>query len=410
MINIEKCKFYYQYNKPTIDEINSFIRNIKKKYTNELVKIEKLNNENLLNYNLKKTIYLIKYHKKIITDIIKEVVAFFPQISKIPHIIFIHGSFAKNLNRFKSDIDLNILYPNQFKNKILPIEELISIILQKIIGYSGRDKIHTMMLYTYNDSNNNSLESTDECQIIFPNNQIYKYQCRANYSEIMYKIKNSSREYNDFIKYVQKHIASNECEEWCYSYEIIYNNCENYNLYDDLNNIEENQINRKDYNSYDNLVKNLNKEIQNYKFDLRYVNTVSVINYNLKVRNFGFLYKTLALIKRYLFINEIKTCGLNFFEIFENKKFINLISIDDKNYIENSIFKYIWQISRIENLLSNNNINFSSRNYDNIDLFYVCELYNNLYHEDLINIQNEVTINFHKSLQIILKVLINKGQ
>ena len=118
--------------------------------------------------------------------------------------------------------------------------------------------------------------------------------------------------------------------------------------------------------------------------------------------------KTLALIKRYLFINGIKTCGLNFFEIFENKKFINLFSIDDKIYIENSIFKYIWQISRIENLFSNNNINFSSRNYDNIDLFFVCELYNNLYHEDLINIQNEVTINFHKSLQIILKVIINK--
>ena len=126
-------------------DIETFINQLTNNYIFEFKNLELLNNKILLKYDKDKHIELIKKHKNIILSLIKEVINFFPQLSNVPHIVFIHGSFAKSLNRMNSDIDLNILYPNNFKKEILPIEEIVSIILQKVVGYSGRDRVHTLM-------------------------------------------------------------------------------------------------------------------------------------------------------------------------------------------------------------------------------------------------------------------------
>ena len=361
-----------------------------------------LNSKVLLSYDKDKYIELIKKHKNNVLSLIKEVINFFPQLSNVPHIVFIHGSFAKTLNRINSDIDLNILYPNNFKSEILPIEEIISIILQKVVGYSGRDKIHTMMLYTYNDLNYSLVESTEECTISFPNKQIYKYYCRPNYDEIMYKIKNSSRDYNDFLNYIRNNITTGKCEEWCYSYEQLITNCEDYNIYDALNSIDEDNIDRTYYINYNKLIGKLNKKMDEYSFDINNVDTISDVNHNLKVKNLGFIYKTLSLIRRYLFINEISVNGLDFFEIFDKQEFIKLFSSKELEIVKTNIFRYLWQLSRLESLFISRNINFSSRNYDSFETEFVCQLYNNLYNEDLICVQNESTDNLHKSLKKVL--------
>ena len=302
---MKKCNFDYLFDTPNIENIELFINQLTNKYIFELKKIELLNSKILLRYDKDKYIELIKKHKNIVLSLIKEVINFFPQLSNVPHIVFIHGSFAKTLNRINSDIDLNILYPNNFKSELLPIEEIISIILQKVVGYSGRDKIHTMMLYTYNDLNDSLVESTEECTISFPNKQIYKYYCRPNYDEIMYKIKNSSRDYNDFLNYIRNNITTGGCEEWCYSYEQLITNCDGYNIYDALNSIDEDNVDITNYINYNKLIEKLKKKIDEYSFDINKADTISDVNYNLKVKNLGFIYKTLSLIRRYLFINGI---------------------------------------------------------------------------------------------------------
>lgn len=402
VINLKKCNFDYLFNTPNIEDIETFINQLTNKYIFELKKIELLNSKILLSYDKDKYIELIKKHKNIVLSLIKEVINFFPQLSNVPHIVFIHGSFAKTLNRINSDIDLNILYPNNFKSEILPIEEIISIILQKVVGYSGRDKIHTMMLYTYNDLNYSLVESTEECTISFPNKQIYKYYCRPNYDEIMYKIKNSSRDYNDFLNYIRNNINTDKCEEWCYSYEQLITNCEDYNIYDALNSIDEDNIDRTYYINYNKLIGKLNKKMDEYSFDINNVDTISDVNHNLKVKNLGFIYKTLSLIRRYLFINEIPVNGLDFFEIFDKQEFIKLFSSEELENVKTNIFRYLLQLSRLENLFISSNINFSSRNYDSFETEFVCQLYNNLYNEDLICVQNEATDNLHNSLKKVL--------
>lgn len=402
LVHLKKCNFDYLFDTPNIENIETFINKLTNNYIFELKNFELLNSKILLSYDKDKYIELIKKHKNIILSLIKEVISFFPQLSNVPHVVFIHGSFAKNLNRMNSDIDLNILYPNNFKREILPIEEMISIILHKVVGYSGRDKIHTMMLYTYNELNDNLVESTEECTISFPNKQIYKYYCRPNYDEIMYKIKNSSRDYNDFLNYITNNITTDKCNEWCYSYEQLITNCEGYNINAALNSIDEDNVDKTNYINYNKLIEELKKKMDGYSFDINKAYTISDINNNLKTKNLGFVYKTLSLIRRYLFINEIPVNGLNFFEIFDKQEFAKLFSQEELENVKTNIFRYLWQLSRLENLFISSNINFSSRNYDSFDSKLVYQLYNNLYTEDLIDVQNESTDNLHKSLKKVL--------
>ncbi len=402
MIKLNKCNFDYLYDTPDINDIENFINKLTNKYKSELKSIELLNSNILLNYDKAQYIELIKKHKKTIMLLIKDIIDFFPQLSNVPHIVFIHGSFAKELNRMNSDVDLDILYPNEFKKYILPIEEIISIILQKVLGYSGRDRIHTVMLYTYNLPNNKVLESTNECTISFLNKNLYKYHCRPNFDEIMYKIKNSSREYEDFLSYVKNNVTSSKCNEWCYSYEQILTNCEEYDINKALNNIDEDRVDRTDYVSYNKLLEELTKSMSESDYDINKLNLISDVNHNFKIENIGYIYKTLALIRRYLFINKIPVNGLNFFEIFEKPEFIKMFSSQELDNVKTDIFRYLWQLSRIENLFTYSNNNFSSRNYDSFDTKLFCQLYKDLYNEDLICVQNESTDNLHKSLEKVL--------
>ncbi len=218
----------------------------------------------------------------------------------------------------------------------------------------------------------------------------------------MYKIKNSSRDYNDFLNYIRNNITTDKCNEWCYSYEQLITNCKDYDINIALNSIDEDNVDRTNYINYNKLLEELKKEMFEYSFDINKTDIISDININLKVKNLKFIYKTLSLIRRYLFINEISVNGLNFFEIFDKQEFIKLFSYNELENVKTNIFRYLWQLSRIENLFISSNINFSSRNYDSFDSELVCQLYNNLYAEDLIDVQNESTGNLHKSLKKVL--------
>lgn len=398
---IVECNFNYLYDSPSAMELDFLINKLTNKYRPMFIKFKKINNKILLKFNKERYIELTKKYKASVIKLIKDVIDFFPQLSSIPHIVFIHGSFAKTLNRINSDIDLNILYPNKYKKLIIPIEELITIILQNVMEYDGRDKIHTMMIYTIDSVNTNQFESTLECTITFPNNQIYTYNCRPNYDEVMYKIKKSSREYKDFLNYIKENISDTNCREWCYSYEQLSSNC-NYNIYKDLNIIDEKNLHKKNYKSFIYLLDNLLLEIENDKENLIILKRICDINQNLKVKKSKLIYNTLALIKRYLFLNGIVINGLDFFEIFENSKFINLFSETEIATIEDAIFKHLWQISRIENLFIKINVNFSSRNYDKFEINLINNHYKSLYNSDFILIQTKVNDDLYKSLKNVL--------
>src|SRR5574344_1141367 len=139
--------------------------------------------------------------------------------------------------------------------------------IQNVIGYSGRDKIHTMMLYICSNINYNNIESTEDCKIIFMNNESIHYKCRPNYDEVMYKIKHSSRLYNDFIKYISNNISSNTCNEWCYSFKQL-NNFKGVNITTDIAQISELKVNKQKINLFIFVIDELINKIDSINNDI----------------------------------------------------------------------------------------------------------------------------------------------
>jgi hypothetical protein len=348
----------------------------------------------------------MKDYKQLIIKIILDVLKLFPQLEKIPHTTFMHGSFAKTINRFESDIDLNILYPNNFKELVLPMEELISVALTEIVGFAGRDKVHTMMIYTpIKNFEDPTIYSTTNCSIIFPNGQKLNYSCRPNFDKVMVKIINSSREFSDFAEYIANHSQTDECEEWCYSFDELQKNYNNF----DVNKVIE--INDRKVTSsnhfipdYNQLIESLLIKISNYSFEFTNYTSMSEINLNLKVANLGYAYSSLALIRRFLVYNGMKFKNLDFFEICNNQHLSDVVGNEDINNYQNNILRYLWQISRIEKMFKSNGYNFSSRSNEILHIDEIMHLYFKEYADNsFVNTEKEITRNMHDSISNCLK-------
>lgn len=367
---MKQKEFYYRFEYPTYNEFIFNIKNLKQKYSQQILTYKSINDEMLQKYDKEKQVNIMREYKQLIIKIIFDILNIFPQLEKIPHTIFMHGSFAKTINRLESDIDLNLLYPNAFKDLVLPIEELISVALTEIVGFVGRDKVHTMMIYTpiktFEDS---TIYNTKNCSVIFPNGERLNYICRPNFDQVMVKIVNSSREFSDFAEYIDDHFQTYECEEWCYSFHELQKNCNNFDIKEVIE-IGDRKVTSSNrfITDYNQLIESLLLKISNYSFEFTNYTQMSEINLNLKVANLGYAYRSLALIRRFLVYN-----GINL-----NNKYLDSYSVD--------------------------NFNFSSRSNDILPLDGIIHLYFEEYNNNhFINTEKEITENMHDSISNCLK-------
>lgn len=399
-------EFYYQLSRPTYNEFVSALKRLKQKYCQSLYFYKKINNELLQKYNKETQIKLMKEYKKLIIKIILDVLKLFPQLEKLPHTTFMHGSFAKSINRFESDIDLNILYSNIYKSLMLPLEELISLALTDIIGLAGRDKVHTMMIYTpikhYEDLN---IYDTTCCSVIFPSGERINYSCRPGYNQVMMKTLNSSREFKDFVYHLMNHSNSMECQEWCYSFEELENNCRYYDIYKIIRKNDQKTNSTGNFiGDYNQLVENLMLEISNYKFILENNISISEINLNLKVKNLSYIYRSLSLIRRFLIHYGVKLKNIDFFELCTNLFLREKIGIKNIDNYQNSVLKYLWQVSRIEDMLKKYGYNFSSRSIEKIFKSELMQMFLKEYNcKDFASEQTIIIKKMHNSILMCLK-------
>lgn len=398
---MKQKEFYYKFEHPTYDEFIFNLESLKKKYSQQILIYKFINDEILQRYDTEKQVKIMKEYKRLIIKIILDVLKLFPQLEKIPHTTFMHGSFAKTINRFESDIDLNILYSNIYKDMVLPIEELISVALTEIVGFAGRDKVHTMMIYTpiknFEDPN---IYNTTNCSIIFPNGQKLNYSCRPNFDKVMVKIVNSSRDFSDFAEYIGNHSQTDECEEWCYSFDEIQKNCNNLDV-NKVIEINDRKVASSNHfiSDYNQLIESLLVEISNYSFEFTNYTPMSEINLNLKVANLGYVYRSLALIRRFLVYNGMKFKNLDFFEICNAPYLLDVVGNKDVNNYQNNILRYLWQISRIEKMFKSSGYNFSSRSNDILSIDELIHLYFQEYNNNnFINTEREITQNMHDSI------------
>jgi len=384
----------YKYNYPTYLGYINLIDKLTKSYSKKYNNLNKKYNVILNKYNEYYYIKLLRKKRQIDIKYIKKIISKFNKILKRKNmVIFFHGSYSKNLNRWNSDIDINFLYlDNKYDKNKFVLEELIACSIYKIFNMSGRDKVHTMMLYLPNIVESN-ICLDNEYFIKFNDGNIFDYKCRKNFKKIYPKILYSSRKFDDFCNYV---LNANDFEEWIYSYKGLKRK-------DNI--IINNLLQRKEETLKNNYSKYFNF-IENFKNDLNYtilnnIKTVSDLNKIIKINNLKIIYTMLLIMKEFIVLKNGYCINLDINKIKNNKilkKYINKELLND--FFKYS-YKYIWFVDRIENLCIILNINFSSRELSKLDIKRFIKKYNNFYKS---NFKSDYDV-FRKILSVSKKIL-----
>ncbi len=364
-------EFKYNYEYPTFDNLSLFIDENRALYAIRKNELEYTYNEILKSFDLTKYVGLIEEKRNLDFYFLKRIIEFFwPVIKDKSPVVFLHGSYAKGVNRWLSDIDLNILFING-ENDIV-IEELICAIIVRIFGLSGRDKIHTMMLYVPYEDDYNEIDYSNESSILFSAGNMINYKYRENYESVFHKLIYSSRKISVFSNYINSFHNKNE---WEYSFcPLLDDN------YCEVLNVLRKKMSTVNYLS---IISNI-KDIVNVKYSPLCFETISEFNKLIKVNNLGYIYKFIFILNMYLVINclEYKKDDLNVCDVLENNYLIDKFGLDFVD-LKNSIYKYIWFVDRVENLSSKLKLNFSSRENLSYSKEKFCGEYKEFYLSDL---------------------------
>lgn len=126
------------------DEYRKIIVKYQKKYLPKFKKIEQEFVECMKNYDKNTLINIMIEHRNLIKKLILDVINEFEEFRKIKCCIMLNGSLARGTNTFYSYIDINYFYSNNYFEKMINIEEKVTYILQNIMGYRGKDRIHSI--------------------------------------------------------------------------------------------------------------------------------------------------------------------------------------------------------------------------------------------------------------------------
>ena len=110
--NFYNIKQYDDYiiniNKKDYEKMQNCIKNLKNKYNNKILKLYQKEKVNTNKFDLKNQKQFIMKHKKILLDIIKDVLKTYNEELNDLSIVFLSGSFARGTNKMSSDVDLDL--------------------------------------------------------------------------------------------------------------------------------------------------------------------------------------------------------------------------------------------------------------------------------------------------------------
>lgn len=389
------------------EKTNDIITKYRHYYLQELEKIKPALFLRTTETNLSKIIKAKATQKHIVKTIINNVLNEFPILHKKKVYIFLFGSYACNLNRYDSDIDLSMIY-NQNDYKILmAVEELIDYILSEIFGIY-RDQIHTMMHYTVPDdvkclSYVNDIKFTLKWQ----DGKFFSYKCRPNRESLLFKVHKCNRSLTNLKRYLSENINENSCKEWIIKFDTIFST-----IHFDVNNHIHTLENRIKYNS------------EKIKI---FLNEACEITQNLKMININKLY-TVGDFKRYFKDNVTKLLNkvfnisrrinlkdydnielLDYSIYLHNLNNFNLFSESTINELKFALFSYMQDLTNIAYILNSKTIHFSHHNSMTFkDALFISDI--SLKEIDLLNNKRIILLDNILNMINILKGLINDEQ
>lgn len=327
-----------------LTQYKKILEKYEKKYNSKLEICKKKLIACMNEYNKELFVTNMFNYRKIIKELIFDVINEFEEFKKIKCCILINGSLARGTNTLYSDIDINYFYDNKNFEKMINLEEKVNYILQTIMNYRGKDRIHSMVVYLplirnnkYESINNNNYP------IYFDDGNIYN-KCRENAEQLMYETYNSTREINDLINYLNENDNENHINEWTNCFELIYDN----DLYEKFNK------KRKVYKGNNNLYKNINDILISINKDNNYINTKEK---KINIKDLKYFYKMLPL------NNAYKVLAL-YFRLNPKFKTINIKDFEEKNIgipqeFYDSFYKFLNLIQKLQYLLDKENMDLS---------------------------------------------------
>lgn len=327
-----------------ITEYKNIIKKYEEKYNYKLDKCKNDIIDCMKNYDKQLFVTNMYNYRKLIKELILDIINEFEEFRKIKCCILINGSLARGTNTLYSDIDINYFYDNKNFEQMINLEEKVNYILQTIMKYRGKDRIHSMVVYLPLIRNNKyEFINKNNYPIYFEDGIIYN-KCRENAEELMFETFNSTREINDLINYLNENDNENNINEWTNCFDLIYDN----NLYHEY--IKKRIINK----NKKNIKNNINDVLKSINEDNKYIdNEKNIIN----IKDLKYFYKMLPL------NNAYKILAL-YFRIDSKFKIINIKEFEEKNIglpeeFYNSFYKYLNLIQKVQYLLNKENMDLS---------------------------------------------------
>lgn len=350
IIDYEKIKLKY------IQKYQNRIINLK----NEYINIYK-------NITIKDFIEINKKYRNYIIQMIKELANEFKKIYKIDFSITLSGSLGKNSNTLFSDVDINYLTcSNDYKN-IIDLEDKINFVIQEVLQFRGKDKIHSMVVYLPLITNKKlNLKNDNLYKLVFDDG-ILNIPCRKNSKKLLYEMYNSTRNLNDVINYLNSNDTKDCINEWTYCFKFIYSN-KHKKIYDSQ---------RKISNDLSNIYKLKKDLINNISKNNIYIDSSVKKIKNCKLK---YIYKTCVLFNFYklLAIDFRMEKDVNEFTIdcfFSNSK-----KLDKKIFIY--FYKYLGIIQNLQYILDLKQIDLSSHSSDLLNLVDINNDYKIIFNRD----------------------------
>ncbi|MEN8905429.1 MAG: nucleotidyltransferase domain-containing protein [Clostridiales bacterium] len=276
---------YYRENYPDYKRLQHNIEQLFEKYKLHLENIDKEFVKIIFSKNVSiEEIELIRDKKKqLLEEVIKNMINWFPKLKNIPIMIFLFGSYGRNSNRRYSDIDLNFVYPDEYIEEILPIEEIICICLANLFELKGREKVHSYGCLPL--IKNIKIKDITKFALVFNDGNIIKYKHTKYSNSVMNEILNMTRCIECLTDYLNSNNSLEKIIEWNSAISLIYNNT-NFNFKEMLRK-SDNCIKSSNFKHYIKILAiNMGNTFNsNLNIDLKYTEKITVSEFKNVYKN-----------------------------------------------------------------------------------------------------------------------------
>lgn len=345
--------------KKDYEKMQECIYNLTKKYDYIIKIFYEIEKNNTKEFEFNSQRKFITSHKKLLIDIINDVLKIYKEELNNLSVVFLSGSFSRGTNKMSSDVDLHFFYKNDNYNYIY--EEIISYIISRVINKS-RDCIDPTFIFNIQSENKTKITSKmdkSKLRVILKyKNKEIKYSYKNGKKRRFYLQYTNTRDIKQLFNYLNNEMNKYN-QEWCHCFEVIKGKNIFNKLYDKMY-IREQKLINNDYIS--NKINALKVTIKDNKKNI-IDNSISQYKNYYQSKTFEWIYEYISII-RFIFIkeNRIVKC-LNLFDIYDMIENNSIINKD----ILIEIYKYMWNLEKLSVYCQENKINYGLHNDDKID-------------------------------------------